>query len=62
MLYKQSGLLGISGISNDMRDLLGSSDRRPVSRWTTSSIVRPRRSAVWPLCSVALTPSCSPPE
>jgi acetate kinase len=23
MLYKQSGLLGISGISNDMRDLLG---------------------------------------
>ena len=24
MLYKQSGLLGISGISNDMRDLLGS--------------------------------------
>ena len=26
MLYKQSGLLGISGISNDMRDLIGSSD------------------------------------
>ena len=26
MLYKQSGLLGISGISNDMRDLLASSD------------------------------------
>jgi acetate kinase len=26
MLYKQSGLLGISGISNDMRDLSGSSD------------------------------------
>jgi acetate kinase len=25
ILYKQSGLLGISGISNDMRDLLGSS-------------------------------------
>ncbi len=24
MLYKQSGLLGISGVSNDMRDLLGS--------------------------------------
>jgi acetate kinase len=28
VLYKKSGLLGISGISNDMRDLLGSSDSR----------------------------------
>jgi acetate kinase len=26
VLYKKSGLLGISGVSNDMRDLLGSSD------------------------------------
>src|SRR5437764_2234470 len=26
ILYKQSGLLGISGISNDMRDLLGRSE------------------------------------
>jgi acetate kinase len=26
ILYKQSGLLGISGISNDMRDLLGNAD------------------------------------
>ncbi len=26
MLYKESGLLGISGISNDMRDLLESSE------------------------------------
>jgi acetate kinase len=26
MLYKESGLLGISGISNDMRDLLGRSE------------------------------------
>ncbi|MCC6764562.1 MAG: acetate/propionate family kinase [Deltaproteobacteria bacterium] len=26
MLYKQSGLLGISGVSNDMRDLLASTD------------------------------------
>jgi len=26
LLYKQSGLIGISGISNDMRDLLGHSD------------------------------------
>ena len=30
MLYKKSGLLGISGISNDMRDLLGRSE--PVAR------------------------------
>ena len=28
MLYKKSGLLGISGISNDMRDLLGEPRRR----------------------------------
>jgi acetate kinase len=28
ILYKKSGLLGISGISNDMRELLGSSDPR----------------------------------
>jgi acetate kinase len=27
LLYKKSGLLGISGISNDMRDLLGKRDR-----------------------------------
>jgi acetate kinase len=26
LLYKQSGLIGISGISNDMRDLLGNPD------------------------------------
>jgi acetate kinase len=26
LLYKKSGLLGLSGVSNDMRDLLGSSD------------------------------------
>jgi acetate kinase len=26
LLYKQSGLIGISGISNDMRDLVGNSD------------------------------------
>jgi acetate kinase len=28
ILYKKSGLLGISGVSNDMRELLGSSDPR----------------------------------
>ena len=30
ILYKQSGLVGISGISNDMRDLLGS--KEPAAR------------------------------
>ena len=29
ILYKKSGLLGISGISNDMRDLLGRSEAEP---------------------------------
>jgi acetate kinase len=29
ILYKKSGLLGISGISNDMRDLLGHSEAEP---------------------------------
>jgi acetate kinase len=29
LLYKQSGLLGISGISNDMRALVDNPDRRP---------------------------------
>ena len=28
LLYKQSGLLGLSGISNDMRDLLNSTEAR----------------------------------
>jgi acetate kinase len=28
ILYKKSGLIGISGISNDMRDLLGNADER----------------------------------
>jgi acetate kinase len=28
ILYKRSGLLGLSGVSNDMRDLLGSPDPR----------------------------------
>jgi acetate kinase len=28
LLYKESGLLGVSGISNDMRDLLASDDPR----------------------------------
>ena len=46
MLYKKSGLLGISGISNDMRDLLGEPrSRRHGSRSTTSSTAPPRKSA-----------------
>ena len=46
ILYKKSGLLGISGISNDMRDLLGQHASRPRGwRSTTSSTARPRKSA-----------------
>jgi acetate kinase len=37
ILYKKSGLLGISGISNDMRDLLGSSD--PAARMAVDYFV-----------------------
>ena len=51
ILYKKSGLLGISGISNDMRDLLASA--RAATRgwpWTTSSTARPRRSGRSPPC------------
>ena len=62
LLYKKSGLLGISGISNDMRDLLGERpSRTPAWRWTTSSTARRRRSARWPRCWAASTGSSSPP-
>ena len=39
ILYKKSGLLGISGISNDMRDLLESNEPRLVSLWIISFFV-----------------------
>ena len=56
ILYKKSGLLGISGISNDMRDLL-EQQRARRHGWpsTTSSTARPRRSARSPRCWAAST-------
>ena len=37
LIYKESGLLGVSGISSDMRTLLESRDPRPPKRWNSSS-------------------------
>ena len=37
VLYKKSGLLGLSGVSNDMRDLLGSAD--PAARLAVDHFV-----------------------
>ena len=41
VLYKESGLLGISGVSNDMRVLLG--ERRPPARLAVDYFVYQRR-------------------
>ena len=62
MLYKKSGLLGISGISNDMRDLLGEqgAGRTPRGRLFRVSAPR-RRSGRSRPCSAASTRSCSRP-
>ena len=61
LLYNQSGLLGVSGISSDMRTLLASSEPRAklaidlfvLSHSGASSARSPPRSAGW-------TRSCSP--
>jgi acetate kinase len=39
VLYHRSGLLGISGISSDMRTLLATQNRTRVKRWTCSCSV-----------------------
>jgi len=61
ILYKKSGLIGISGVSNDMRDLLESVEPAARLPWTTSSIARPRRSVPWPRPWAGSTASSSPP-
>ena len=61
ILYKKSGLLGISGISNDMRALLASSEPAARLASTTSSTARRRRSARSRRCSAESTGWCSPP-
>jgi acetate kinase len=50
MLYKQSGLLGISGISNDMRDLLDSPD--PAARLAVDYFVYQAAKQVGALAAV----------
>ena len=45
MLYKQSGLLGISGISNDMRDLLAANE--PEAQLAVSYFAYPRLQRDW---------------
>src|SRR4029453_16489792 len=47
ILYKKSGLLGISGTSNDMRDLLGSSE--PGARLAGDSFVYRAPKRIGPL-------------
>jgi len=50
ILYKKSGLLGISGTSNDMRDLLGSSD--PAARLAVDYFVYRAAKEIGALASV----------
>ena len=50
ILYKQSGLLGISGISNDMRDLLRSA--RPEARLAVDYFVYRAAKEIGALCAV----------
>ena len=62
LLYKRSGLLGLSGISNDMRDLVGRPE--PDARLAVDYFVyraARRRSAHWPLFSAASTAWSSRP-
>ena len=61
LLYKESGLLGISGISNDLRDLLAEPGTRAPSKPSiTSSTGSGRNSAPWPRPSVDWTHWSSP--
>ena len=61
LIYKRSGLLGVSGVSNDMR----ACSRRPsrARRWrsTCSSIASAASSARWPPRWAVSTRSSSPP-
>ena len=60
LLYKQSGLLGVSGISQDMRELLASEARKPARRWISTVIAPRARWVRWPPRPVASTHWCSP--
>jgi acetate kinase len=60
-LYHKGGLKGLSGVSNDMRDLLGSDARGPGSRSNTLSIGKSERRARSRQPWAASTASSSPP-
>jgi acetate kinase len=59
LLYRESGLLGVSGLTSDMRRLLASDDPRSRPS-TSSSTARRARSARWPPRSAESTRSSSP--
>jgi acetate kinase len=48
LLYRRSGLLGVSGISGDVRVLLSSDDPHAATRSSFSPIDRAGRQARWP--------------
>ncbi len=61
LLYNESGLLGVSGLSSDMRTLLASDDAR--ARFAVDLFVYrigARARARWPRRSADSTPWCSP--
>ena len=60
LIYKKSGLLGVSGISSDMRTLRASDDPRRARRSTCSSIGSSAKSARWRPRSAAWTAWSSP--
>jgi acetate kinase len=60
LIYNQSGLLGVSGISSDMRTLLASADPRAALA-VDLYLPDPPRAGRSPRRSGGSTPSCSPP-
>jgi acetate kinase len=60
MLYKESGLLGVSGISQDMRTLLPATSRKLRKLSTSSATALPANWVRWPQRRVVSMPLCSP--
>jgi hypothetical protein len=60
LLYEQSGLLGVSGITSDMRELLASPDPRAAEAVDCSFTESDASWGAWPRPSTASTPSSSP--
>jgi acetate kinase len=59
LIYAESGLLGVSGVSSDMRTLLAS-DAPSRMRSSCSRIASRARWPRWPACSAASIRWCSP--